>query len=175
MGNKTLLPPLAEAQRLCPAKEWDEFSAGFDRVASETGKIDCRSFCTHVLGSSLPFSVSERLFELLSNGHKHLSKKDFLSAIAFMKYGQAELKIQILFALYDEDGSGGISKRECNKYLQLLPTDSESVKELSAAFEQSDKERSYYSSGWGGELSFKCFRAWATSHMTAGRAPVLLF
>ncbi|DAZ99023.1 TPA: hypothetical protein N0F65_010909 [Lagenidium giganteum] len=69
----------------------------------------------------IPHSLSDRLFEVLDANHTgELSLENVLSGISWLKHGTKEEQEQLLFVIYDLDGTGLISRAVMDRFMDVV-------------------------------------------------------
>lgn len=165
---------IKDAERRCSMEEWKRFNEGYEEVTkgNKANRMDKRSFHNDVLGDWCPVELAYRIFDVFATKKDgFICKQEFLCGMAIFHRGTQLEQLGLLFTIYDEDGSGGISKQEMHKYIavlrSLLPTDRKYAEILDAAFRKVEDNPSFFG-GSQTELSFEVFKEWALTNMTPG-------
>ncbi len=163
-GNSKIIH-YGEAEKRCGPSNWNKYNQGFNRICNHEDVLEFNSFCIYFLGKHVPEILSRRIFEVF-DGKKtgFVSRKEFLCGLTILLHGTIDEKLAFIFALYDDDESGKISKKEMNFWLQVLKgilNDTNFVRSLKLEYKKADEASGSSLYGYRrGELDFKQFKEW---------------
>jgi len=120
---------LEQARNRFAKAEWAELSASYGTLADLNGRLTFRMFREHVLGTYfVPSFVAYRLFTALGGvkdrNRIYIEKEDFLRGLAVLLRGSREEKLELAFAVYDQNNNGSLSEEDILVTLRLLQTSS---------------------------------------------------
>jgi Ca2+-binding EF-hand superfamily protein len=170
MGNKISTPkilPYAVAQKRFESEEWAALDAGFSRLCNEDGLLEAREFRLHVLGLHVPATMGSSLFYTFNSKRLDgISRKEFLSGVSILLRGTNKERVALVFATFDEDRNGKISRRDVDTWLQICKqnmVDTQFVESLKDLFDEQDS--SEYEYGYHqAELDHRQFEDWCNGY-----------
>lgn len=168
MGGSAASRPIIDyevARRRLGYAEVSKIEEGFERLAVG-GQLQRSEFRTGFLNSIAGAPVPEAFASALFNGFDttaagHISVKQFICALAILRYGTPEERLRLLFAVYDADRDHRLSDRDLARFAHALEDGRHGTRQKAI----DDALQALAAAG--PSLSFDRFEKWASQHMTS--------